>query len=160
MLANGEIDAIFSASRPSSFDTAPEKVGRLFPNFKEVEAEYYRQTKIFPILHVVALKRSVYDANPWIAKALQKAFAQAIDMAYAPLQERSALRYMLPWLEDHVEETQKLFGGDARWWKDGFEENKHVIDKFLDYHHRQGLSSRRLRPEEIFAPNTLETFVL
>jgi 4,5-dihydroxyphthalate decarboxylase len=160
MLANGEIDAIFSASRPSSFDTQPDKVGRLFPNFKQVEAEYYQQTKIFPIMHVVALKRSVYEANPWIAKTLTKAFAQALEMGYEPLQERSALRYMLPWLEEHVEETQRLMGGDPRYWKDGFAENRHVIEKFLEYHHRQGLSKRRLSPEEIFAPNALESFVL
>lgn len=159
MLANGEIDAIFSASRPSSLDTSPN-VGRLFPNFKQVEADYYKRTGIFPIMHVVALKRSVYEANPWIAKTLTKAFAQALDMAYEPLRERSALRYMLPWLEDHVEETQRLMGGEAKWWKDGFVENKHVIDKFLDYHHRQGLSTRRFKAEEIFTPNALETFVL
>jgi len=158
MLANGEIDAIFSASQPSSLETSPNVV-RLFPNFKEVEAEYFKRTRIFPIMHVVAMKRSVYEANPWIAKTLTKAFAQALDMAYDPLRERSALRYMLPWLEEHVEETQKLMGS-ARWWRDGFEENKHVIDKFLGYHYEQGLSKRRLKAEEIFAPPALETFVL
>lgn len=158
MLANGEIDAIFSASRPSSFDTSPN-VGLLFPNFKQVEANYYKQTGIFPIMHVVALKRTVYEANPWIAKTLTKAFAQSLEMAYEPLQERSALRYMLPWLEDHVKETQELMG-DMKWWKDGFTENRHVIEKFLDYHFQQGLSKRKFNPEEIFAPNALETFVL
>ena len=159
MLANGEIDAIFSASRPSSLDTSPN-VKRLFDNFKEVEAEYYKRTNIFPIMHVVALKRSIYETNPWVAKTLTKAFSKALDMAYEPLRERSALRYMLPWLEDHVEETQKLMGDDAKWWKDGFAENKHVIDKFLEYHYKQGLSKRRFMPEEIFAPSALETFVL
>lgn len=159
MLALGEIDAIFSASRPSSMDTSPN-VKRLFDNFKEVEAEYYKRTNIFPIMHVVALKRSVHEENPWVAKTLTKAFKQALDIAYEPLRERSALRYMLPWLEDHVEETEKLMGDDPRWWKDGFEENKHVIDKFLEYHYKQGLSKRRFSPEEIFAPSALETFVL
>jgi 4,5-dihydroxyphthalate decarboxylase len=159
MLANGEIDAIFSASKPSSLDSSPN-VKRLFDNFKEVEAEYYKRTNIFPIMHVVALKRSIYEANPWIAKTLTKTFSQALEMAYEPLRERSALRYMLPWLEDHVEETQKLMGDDPKWWKDGFEENKHVIDKFLEYHHKQGLSKRRFKAEEIFAAPALETFVL
>lgn len=110
-------------------------------------------------MHVVALKRTVYEANPWIAKTLTKAFAQSLEMAYEPLQERSALRYMLPWLEDHVKETQELMG-DMKWWKDGFTENRHVIEKFLDYHFQQGLSKRKFNPEEIFAPNALETFVL
>jgi 4,5-dihydroxyphthalate decarboxylase len=159
MLANGEIDAIFSASRPSSLDTSPN-VKRLFDNFKEVEAEYYKRTNIFPIMHVVALKRTIYEANPWVAKTLTKAFDKALNMAYEALRERSALRYMLPWLEDHVEETQKLMGGDSKWWKDGFTENRHVIDKFLEYHYKQGLSKRRYMPEEIFAPSALETYVL
>ena len=158
MLADGQIDAIFSATKPSSLDTSPH-VTRLFPNFKQVEAEYFKRTGIFPIMHVVAIKRSVYNAHPWIAKALTKAFARALDIAYEPLRERGALRYMLPWLEDHVEETKELMG-DSRWWKDGFEENKHVLEKFLDYSFRQGLAKRRFKAEELFAPTTLESFVL
>lgn len=81
-------------------------------------------------------------------------------MAYEPLRERSALRYMLPWLEEHVEQTQMLMGDDLEWWKDGFAENKHVIEKFLEYHYKQGLSKRRFKAEEIFAAPALETFVL
>ncbi|KAK5311538.1 hypothetical protein LTR93_011691 [Exophiala xenobiotica] len=159
MLAEGELDAIFSATKPSTMDTSDD-VMYLFPNFKEVEADYFKRTGIFPIMHVVAIKRAVYNANPWIAKELTKAFALALEMAYEPLNERAALTYMLPWLESHVEETKQLMGGDSKWWKDGFEENRHVLDRFLDYHHRQGLSKRRLRPEELFAPGTLETFVV
>ncbi|PVH72199.1 4,5-dihydroxyphthalate decarboxylase [Cadophora sp. DSE1049] len=159
MLADGEIDAIFSATKPSSFYTST-KVGYLFPNFKEAEAEYYQRTKILPIMHVIALKRSVYEANPWIAKALTKAFAIALEIGYDAQEERGALKYMLPWLESHVEETKRLMGGDTRWWKDGFEENKHVLSKFLDYHFHQGLSKRMFEPEELFARESLETFVL
>lgn len=157
MLADGELDAIFSATKPPSFYSSPN-VDHLFPNFKEVEAEYYRRTKIFPIMHVIALKRSTYEANPWIAKTLTKAFAQALEMAYEPLYERGALRYILPWLEHHVEETRSLMGDE--WWRDGFEENKHVLDTFLDYHHRQGLSKRKFEAHELFAPSSLESFVL
>jgi 4,5-dihydroxyphthalate decarboxylase len=158
MLADGVIDAIFSATKPSSFDTSP-RVTRLFSDFKKVEAEYYKRTGIFPIMHVVALKRSIYEKDPWIAKSLTKAFALALDMAYEPLQERAALRYMLPWLEEHVEETQDLMG-DAKWWKDGFYENKHVLEKFLDYSFQQGLAKRRFKAEELFAPSTLDSYVL
>lgn len=158
MLADHEIDAIFSASRPSSLGLSPN-VGRLFENYKEVEAAYYKQTGIFPIMHVIALKRSVYETNPWVAKTLTNAFAHALELAYEAILDRSALRYILPWLEDHVEETRTLMGSN-RWWKDGFAENRHVIDKFLEFHHRQGLSPRRLEPEEIFAPSALESYVL
>ena len=158
LLATGEIDAIFRATKPSYMDTSPN-VKRLFPDFKKVEAEYYKRTGIFPIMHVVALKRSVYEENPWIAKTLTKAFGEALEMAYEPMRERAALRYILPWLEDHVEETQELMG-EKKWWRDGFEENRHVLEKFLDYHFQQGLSKRRFKPEELFAPSTLDTFVL
>lgn len=159
MLADGEIDAIFSATKPSSFGTSAN-VTRLFPDFKRVEAEYYARTGIFPIMHVVALRRSVYEANPWIAKNLTKAFAKALDMAYEPLKERAALRYMLPWLEDHVDETRSLMGGNGKWWQDGFEANKHVLEKFLEYSFDQGLAARRYKAEELFAPSTLEDFVV
>lgn len=160
MLADGELDAIFSATKPSSFDTSPETVTHLFPNYKEVEADYYARTNILPIMHVVAIKRAVYEANPWIAKTLTKAFGKALDLAYEPLEERAALRYMLPWLDDHVSETKKLLGGKERWWQDGFEENKHVLEKFLEYSFNQGLAKRRFKPEELFAPSALESYVL
>ncbi|KAK3719094.1 hypothetical protein LTR37_004658 [Vermiconidia calcicola] len=158
LLADGEIDAIFSATKPSSFDTC-DHVTHLFPNFKQVEAEYFKRTGIFPIMHVVAIKRSVYNANPWIAKTLTKAFQKSLDIAYEAIQERAALRYMLPWLEEHVSETQALMG-QQRWWQDGFRENKHVLDKFLEYSFKQGLAKRKFGAHELFAPNTLESFVV
>lgn len=158
MLADGELDAIFSATKPSSFATC-EHVTYLFPNFKEVEADYYRRTGIFPIMHVIALKRSVYHAHPWVAKSLTKAFQKALDIAQDAMEERAALRYMLPWLEDHVRETKALMG-EQRWWKDGFAPNRHVLDKFLEYSYKQGLANKKHEPEDLFAPNTLETFVL
>jgi 4,5-dihydroxyphthalate decarboxylase len=157
MLEDGEIDAIFSASKPSSVGRSPH-CDYLFSDFKSVEADYYQRTKIFPIMHVVAIKRAVYDQNPWIARTLQKAFAASLDLAKQALKERSALRYMLPWLEHHLNETTNIMGDE--YWKDGFDENKHVIDKFLQYSHEQGLAKRRYKAEELFIPNTLEQFVL
>lgn len=157
MLEDGQIDAIFSASKPSC-------VGRsahctyLFPDFKTVEADYFKRTNIFPIMHVIAIRRAVYEKDPWIARSLQKAFAKSLELARESLVERSALRYMLPWLEDHVRETQTIMG-DV-WWKDGFDENKHVIEKFLRYSYKQGLANRLYRAEELFVPSTLESFVL
>jgi len=158
LLADGEIDAIFSATKPSSFDTC-DHVTYLFPNFKEVEAEYFQRTGIFPIMHVVAMKRSVYNANPWIAMELVKAFQKSLDISYEAIAERGALRYMLPWLEDHVSETQRLMG-EKRWWQDGFRQNKHVLDKFLEYSFKQGLAKRQFAAEELFAPSALESYVV
>ena len=158
MLADGELDAIFSATKPSSFDTC-DVVTYLFPDFKTAEAEYFQRTGIFPIMHVVALKRSVYNAHPWVAKTLTKAFQKSLEISYEAMFERAALRYMLPWLEDHVRETQALMG-QQKWWQDGFQNNKHVLDKFLEYSFKQGLAKRQYEARELFAPNTLETFVL
>ena len=158
MLADGDIDALFTATKPSTFGTK-ESVAHLFPNFRQVEADYYRRTRIHPIMHVVAIRRPVYTANPWIAKTLQKAFARSLELAYDALAERGALRYMLPWLEEHVQTTKETFG-EERWWQDGFAKNRHVLDKFLEYSFKQGLAKRKFGAEELFAPNTLESFVV
>ncbi|EXJ70635.1 uncharacterized protein A1O5_06706 [Cladophialophora psammophila CBS 110553] len=157
MLEDGEIDAIFSASKPSSVDRCSHCT-YLFEDFKTAEADYYKRTKIFPIMHVIAIKRAIYDANPWIARTLQKAFAKSLDMAKEALEERSALRYMLPFLEDHMRETKRIMGEEG--WRDGFHENKHVIEKFLQYSYDQGLAAGLYKAEDLFAPNTLEQFVL
>ncbi|KIX04832.1 uncharacterized protein Z518_05703 [Rhinocladiella mackenziei CBS 650.93] len=158
MLEDGELDALFAATKPSSFNRC-EHVTYLFQDFEQVEAGYFQRTNIFPIMHVVALKREVYETNPWVAKTLQKAFATSLDIAYEAILERGALRYILPWLEHHVEKTKTLMGQE-RWWQDGFVENRHVLDKFLEYSFNQGLAKRRFTPEELFAPNTLESFVV
>lgn len=158
MLADGQLDAVFSATKPSSLDTS-QNVTYLFPNFKEVEADYYKRTNIFPIMHVIALKRSVFDAHPWVARSLTKAFNAALEVSYEAMAERAALRYMLPWLEDHVRETKNLMD-EERWWRDGLAPNRHVLEKFLHYSYRQGLAKREFAPEELFAPNTLESFVV
>ena len=157
MLAKGELDAVFSATQPSAYSKY-EHVTRLFPNFKEVEGDYFQRTKVFPIMHLVVLKRSVYEANPWIAKSLMKAFASSLDIAYEAIAERAALRYMMPWLEDHLQETRAVMG--ERYWEDGFTANKAIIDKFLQYSFEQGLAKKKFTPEDLFASNTLETFVV
>ena len=156
MLADGEIDALFSATQPSSYKT--DKVLRLFPNFKQVEMDYYKRTKLFPMMHLLVLKRSVYDKDPWIAKSLVKAFAASLDIAYEAITERAALRYMLPWLEDNLQEVRDVMGD--RYWEDGFENNKQALQTFLRYSHEQGLAKKLYTPEELFAPSTLSTFVV
>jgi 4,5-dihydroxyphthalate decarboxylase len=158
MLAEGEIDALYTARVPSTFRTRPDRVQRLFPNFMEVERAYYRETGIFPIMHVIALKREVYEANRWIAQSLTKAFIEAQRRTYEDLRESAALKAMLPWLNAHYEDTVAEMGDD--YWSYGFARNRTTLDTFLRYHHEQGLSKRRLSPEEIFAPESLESFVI
>ena len=158
MLADGEIDALLAARPPSTLTTRPNDVKRLFPNYAEVEREYYRRTRIFPIMHTVVIRRDVYEANRWIAQSLQKAFVAAQRKTYSDLAESHAFKTMLPWLPSHVEEVRREMGDD--WWPYGFPANRHVLDTFLRYHHEQGLSPRRLQPEALFAAEALEPAAL
>ncbi len=156
MIADGEIDALVTARAPSTFQTQPDKVRRLFPDYMDVERAYYRRTKIFPIMHTVVIRRDVYAKNPWVAQSLYKAFVAAKAKAYELYDQTAALPAMLPWLTAHLEDTRREMGSD--WWPYGLEPNRGVLDTFLRYHHEQGLSRRRLAPEELFARETLETF--
>jgi 4,5-dihydroxyphthalate decarboxylase len=156
MLAAGEIDALVTARAPSTFYSQPDAVKRLFPDYAAAERDYYRRTKIFPIMHTVVIRRDVYDAYRWIAQSLYKAFSAAKEKAYAMLLQTAALPAMLPWSIAHVEEARREMGED--WWPYGLAANRHVLDTFLRYHHEQGLSKRRFVPEELFARETLESF--
>ena len=158
MLADGEIDALHTARTPSTFYSQPDKVRRLFPNFVEIEQDYFRRTGIFPIMHVVALRRDVYKANRWVAQALFKAFCTAQSQLYAEMRLTASLKTVLPWQIAAIEETTALMGED--WWPYGFKRNRPAIDLFTRYHHEQGLSNRKLEPEELFAPETFDSFVI
>jgi 4,5-dihydroxyphthalate decarboxylase len=156
MLARGDIDALYSPRAPSSFRCGDGRVTRLFEDFAAVERDYFRRTRIFPIMHVVVIRREVYERNRWIAQSLYKAFAAAQRETYADLSETAALKTMLPWLTAHVEEARREMGDD--FWPYGLERNRHVLATFLRYAHEQGLARRVVEPEELFAPETLESF--
>jgi 4,5-dihydroxyphthalate decarboxylase len=156
MLADGEIDALFTARAPSTFYSEPGRVRRLFPDFVQVEKEYFRRTGIFPIMHVIALRRDVYERDRWIAQALFKAFVEAKRLASQQLLVSASLKTMLPWQIAAMEDTTATLGED--WWPYGVERNRHVIETFLRYHHAQGLSSRLLALDELFAPETFAAF--
>jgi 4,5-dihydroxyphthalate decarboxylase len=156
MLADGEIDALVTARAPSTFYKEPDKVKRLFPDYVEREKDYYRRTKIFPIMHTVVLRRDVYEKNPWVAQSLYKACLASKAKAYELYNQTAAMPSMLPWTVAHVEEARREMGED--WWSYGLAPNRHVLDTFLRYHHEQGLSKRRFAPEELFARETLESY--
>jgi 4,5-dihydroxyphthalate decarboxylase len=156
MLRDGEIDALYTARMPSSFLDGDGKVTRLFANYMEVERAYFRDTGIFPIMHTVVIRREVYEKNRWIARELQKGFEESQRRTYGDLKETAALKAMLPWLSAHVEEVVREMGED--FWPYGFQANRETLATFLRYHHEQGLSPRQLTPEELFAPEALESF--
>jgi 4,5-dihydroxyphthalate decarboxylase len=156
MLAEGRIDAFHTARKPSTYDGV--RVKRLFPDYQAIERAYWNDTGIFPIMHVIAIRRDVYEANRWIAMNLFKAFRDAQALCYEGLKETAALKGMLPWFNAHVEDTLDLMGDD--FWPYGVDKNRHVLDVFLRYHHEQGLSPRKLEVDEMFAPETYEEFVI
>ena len=158
MLASGEIDALYTARMPSTFTNGSGNVRRLFENYQQVEQEYFAKTKIFPIMHVVVIRRDVYEKSPWVAQSLYKAFVQAQKIAYAELGDSGAHASMLPWLTRHLEETRTLMGED--FWPYGLARNAHTLETFLRYSFEQGLAKRALKPTELFAPESLETFVV
>jgi 4,5-dihydroxyphthalate decarboxylase len=156
MIAEGDIDALVTARAPSSFHKQPDAVKRLFPDYVAAERDYYRRTKIFPIMHTVVIRRELYEAHPWLAMSIYKALVAAKAKAMALYDQTAALPAMVPWLTAHLEEARREMGED--WWPYGLTPNRHVLDTFLRYHHEQGLSKRRLSPEDLFAKETLESF--
>jgi 4,5-dihydroxyphthalate decarboxylase len=158
MLESGEIDALYTARAPSTFRGGAGKVKRLFPDYAAVEREYFLKTRIFPPMHIIAIRRDVYEQNRWVAQSLMKAFVEAQRETYADLRDMAALKAMLPWLAHHVEETQALMGCD--YWPYGHDQNVPALETFLRYHFEQGLSKRLLTPQDLFAPESLESFLI
>ena len=158
LLADGEIDGFIGPRAIRCFDEGHPKVGRLFSDSFAAAEAYYRRHSVFPIMHVLALRRSLADAHPWLPGALLKAFSRAKDMAQDALGDTSAAKATLPFLEDSLERARSLMGTD--FWSYGVAGNEKTLDAFLRYHHAQGLSPRRVAVEELFHPATLEAFSL
>jgi 4,5-dihydroxyphthalate decarboxylase len=156
MLERGEIDAMISAHMPSPFVRRSPKVRRLIPNFREIEKDYYRRTKIFPIMHAVVLREEVYERHPWVAQSLFKAFSEAKRICQESMYEFSALKYMIAWSIAQMEEEREILGED--FWPYGLEANRHVLETLVQYAHEQGLIKNLPDLNSLFAPNTLEDF--
>ena len=149
MLADGELDAIMSARRPSCFVAGHPNVRRMFPNYREVEQEYYRRTRLFPIMHAVGIRRDVLDKHPWLAASTFKAFAQAKAIAESEFAETTALKIGLPWVTAEFESTRDVMGSD--FWSYGINSNRHTLETMARYSFEQGLATRVVTIEEMFA---------
>ena len=157
MLDAGEIDACITPLNPSVYTKRSPRVRRLFPNFREVEREYYRKTGIFPIMHTVAIKTSLYEKHPWVAQTLYKAFLAARNEAIERTLDTNALNITLPWVVAEAEESERLFAnGDV--WPFGVENNRKTIQQLIDYLGQDGLLEREDKVEELFAPNTFNMY--
>ncbi|HEX2987821.1 MAG TPA: ABC transporter substrate-binding protein [Chloroflexota bacterium] len=156
MLLDGEIAALLAARTPSIFRTRSSQIRRLFRDCRQVEKEYFNQTGIFPIMHTIVVRRDVHQQYPWVASSILKAFIQAKRLCYQMISSPTSLRYLLPWMVADVEEMVNLMGEDP--WPDGLSPNQKTLQTLMGYLWDQGLTPRRLDPEELFAPNTLESF--
>ena len=148
MLEAGELDAVMSAREIA----AP----RLFADYRALEAEYWKKTRIFPIMHVMVLKRSVYEANRWVAMNLFKAFDEARRRSMARVRELGLSHLPVAWMSDHTKQWVALAGDD--FWPYGIEANRPTLDAFFQYAYEQGVAKKRLTMEDVFAPETREQF--
>ncbi len=154
MLAAGEIDALISPRRPSVFGDGTGRVERLIPNVWEASRAYYERTRIFPIMHLVAIRRPIVEANPWVPQTLSNAFLAAKRLADADLRDTTALPIGLPFLVQHAEETAELMGDD--FWPYGVEANRATLEAFVRYSHRQGLIPELPDIDSLFPASTRE----
>ncbi|HYU78203.1 MAG TPA: hypothetical protein VEK56_04415 [Vicinamibacterales bacterium] len=156
MLASGAIDALYAPRTPSCLYSNPGSVKRLFDDLLAVERDYFRQTRIFPIMHTIVIRRDIYERDRWVAQSVYKACLAAQQDTYRDLRETSAFKAMLPWLVAHVEDTRREMGDD--YWPYGLPANRQTLSTFLRYSHEQGLSKALLSPDQLFAPESLESF--
>jgi 4,5-dihydroxyphthalate decarboxylase len=154
MLRNGELDALFAARAPSSFLNGEPHIARLFPNTRQAEQTYYKKTKLFPIMHLVGIRKTLAENHPWLATSVYKAFCEARAQAMIALRDVNALMVTLPWLEAETNETMAIMGED--FWKYGVAENMREIEALSQYLYEQGLTDRSVEIEELFHPSTFE----
>src|SRR6266404_4119366 len=148
MLADGEIDAIFSARPPSCFLKGAPNVGRLFADTRAVEQAYYKKSGVYPLMHAVGIRNSLVAQHPWMARAVFEAFLKAKEMALADLQKLAAFSVTLPWVEAEYRATQDMLGKDI--WPYGLEQNRNAIETLCRYLHEQGFTQRRMAGDELF----------
>ncbi len=156
MLASGEIDCALIARPPNCFLQGHPDIERLFPDYLGLEEDYYRRTKVFPIMHVIAVRAEILKQNPWIARNLYNAFNESKRRSLERLFDPAVSRYPLPWLPTYARKMRDMFDGDP--FPFGIEENRPTLETFLQYCHEQGIAHRLAKPEEIF-PKGIMTLV-
>jgi 4,5-dihydroxyphthalate decarboxylase len=154
LLVDGEVDALFHAAEPKAFAEGHPLVGRLFADSRAEERAYFAKTGIFPIMHAVAIRSDVAEANPWLPEAVFRAYTAAKQNAFRRLRTTGWAMISLPWLSQEVEATRELMG--ENYWPYGIEANRKTLTALLQYSREQGLTHRTPSLEELFHPSTLE----
>lgn len=159
MLESGEIDALFTANVPQAvMDGTSKNIIRLFPDYEQVERDYYRRTAIYPMMHPVVMRKDLIAGHPGLARAVYDGFLrakQAAEQRYEHARRLFGATLLLPWAGHLLERNAELFPQD--WWPYGTEANRHTIDTYLRYHYEQRLSDRRLTVDEVLIPELLDT---
>ena len=156
LIESGEIAAMMSPRMPTCFLNGSPRVKRLFPNYRQVEMDYFKKTAMFPIMHVLVIKRSIYEKEPWVAQTLYKAFCEAKEICMRDLYDTNILRVSLPWTSAEYEDTRDLMSAD--YWPYGLEPNRANLETLHGYLLEQGLIKERLNLDELFAKETVEAF--
>ncbi|MEP4767274.1 MAG: ABC transporter substrate-binding protein [Roseibium sp.] len=153
LLLSGEVDALFHAATPSAYLQGDPRIARLFPDFRSVEQDYFKRTGIFPIMHILTIRRDTAKEHPWLAKAVFDAYSQAKTAAYRQKDRLTWATDMLPWYSQELENTRALMG--ANYYPYGIEANRKTIETLFRYSYEQGLADRVLTIEETFLPESL-----
>ncbi len=154
MLAEGEITALISARQPSCFHPGQTKIARLFPKFRAVEQDWYSRTGLFPIMHLLAIRKPLLDREPWLAASVLNAFDEAKNRCLEDMRDVTALGVSAPWILSEIDDTVDLMGHD--YWPYGFRENARELERMCSWSKDQGLSARLMEPEELFHPSVLD----
>lgn len=157
LLAAGEIDCAIIARPPTCFLEGHPDVVRLYPDYQEMEEQYWEKTKVWPIMHIIAMRKHILDDNPWVARNLYNAFLESKRRSIERLLDPAVSRYPLAWLPTYARKMRDLFDGDP--YPYGIEENRATWEQMALYTHQQGIAHRRFKPEEIF-PEGLMTKVI
>ena len=158
LLESGEIDAFVAPRAPSLAGKRHPHIGGLFPDPIAAGRDYFKRTGLFPIMHVTGIRRTLVERHPWLPAAVLKAFTQAKSKCLEELEDTSASKCTLPFVEEELKAARELMGHD--FWSYGLAPNRKVLETFLRHHHAQGLSARLLKPEELFHPSTHESFTI
>ncbi|KIW26366.1 uncharacterized protein PV07_09466 [Cladophialophora immunda] len=149
LLADGVIDAIIGPDIPDCLNSTPH-VRRLFPDYRKVEQDYYKQTGIFPIMHLVVVRRELWGRHKFITTSLFNALQDSKRLAMDRMKYLGTLRYMLPWLAQDLEEIKETFGDDC--WPYGIDSNRTTLETLVQYLFEQGMIEKKMDIEELFAP--------
>lgn len=154
MLEAGELDAVMGPRPPSCFGRAGVPVVRLFPEYRQAEEAYFRKARMFPIMHIVGIRKALHEQHPWLAANVYKAFLKAKELAVHDLQHAGRLSVTLPWVVAEYQATRQLMGDD--YWSYGVAANAREFEALGRYAVDQGLAKKPVTPADLFAPSTLE----